>query len=787
MAIQCSKCHSHNPSDAKFCKECGTPLPSPEIPPKVSVTKTMETSAQGLTTGSTFAGRYQIIEGLGRGGMGRVYKAHDTEIKEKVALKLLSPDITADEKTIDRFRNEIKLARKIAHRNVCKMYDLGEEEGTRYITMEYVPGEDLKSTIKRIGQLPINKSVSIAKQICEGLAEAHRLGIIHRDLKPSNIMVDSTGNARIMDFGIARSMSGEGLTMEGVIIGTPEYMSPEQAEGKDVDPRADIYSLGIIMYEMVTGRLPFKGDSFLNIALKHRSEAPPNPTQQNPQVPDTLGRIILTCLEKDKERRFQGVEDLLSELSKIEETKPEGIKTPDWKNSIAVLPFKNMSADPEQEYFCEGLSEELINALTQIKDLKVVARTSAFSFKDKELDIREIGQKLNVETVLEGSVRKAGNRLRITAQLINIADGYHLWSERFDRELADIFAIQDEITLAITDRMRLKLLGEDKARMIKRSTENFDAYNLYLRGLHFRRKVTSDGIQKSIDFFNKAIEIDPENALAFAGLAYSFMVMTAGYAPVSYKETYPKAKKAAMKALELDDQLVEVHESLAAIKSYLEWDWESGERECRRMIELNPGYAWGYFHLAMVLLYQKKYYDGLREIQRALELDPINVAFHRNLGIAYFRAGQLEKAEETLLRTTEMDPSFYYTYLNLAYVYMLQEKHEEALEAIQKETIPFKAILELHTGIVYARMGKKEEARQILNEYTELSKKEINPQYFLSILCFALEENDLGFQWLDKAYEEHDPWLGYLNIDFLLDSVREDPRFKALLKKMNLD
>jgi adenylate cyclase len=462
------------------------------------------------------------------------------------------------------------------------------------------------------------------------------------------------------------------------------------------------------------------------------------------------------------------------------------ITFPEWKNSIAVLPFTNISADPEQEYFCEGLSEELINALTQIKDLRVVARTSAFSFKEKEIDVREIGRKLNVDAVLEGSVRKADKRLRITAQLVNVEDGYHLWSERFDREMADIFAIQDEISLAITDRMRLKLLGEDKARLTKRSTESFEAYNLYLRGLHFRRKLTYDSIQKSVYYFKRVIEIDPENALAYAGLAYSYMVLIF-YASVPYKESYPKAKKAAMKALELDDQLVEVHESLSAIKAYLEWDWEGGKRECQRMIELNPGYPWGYFHLAMIFMHHAKYDDCLREYRRALELDPLNVAGHRNLGIAYFRAGQLEKAEETLKRTIEMDPSFLYTHLNLGYVYMLKNKHEEALAEIQNEPISSRAILEPHTGIVYARMGKKEEARKILNKYTELSKKEFTPHYFLGLLCFALEENDLGFQWLEKAFEEHDPWMLVLKIDFLLDSVRENPRFKILLKKMNLE
>jgi len=782
--MKCPKCNFDNPADTKFCGECAAPLhPSEEISP--SHTKTLETPKEEFTRGTTFAERYDFIDELGTGGMGSVYKVFDKKIKEEVALKILKPEI-ADKKTIERFSNELKLARKIRHENVCQMYDINEEEGTHYITMEYVPGEDLKSFIRRVGQLPVGKTISIAKQVCEGLSEAHRLEVVHRDLKPQNIMIDKEGNARIMDFGIARSIKGKGITSAGVMIGTPEYMSPEQVEGKEVDQRSDIYSLGILLYEMLTGNVPFQGDTPFSIGMKHKSERPKDPRGLNDQIPEILTRIILKCLEKEKSRRFQNAGELFNALDKMGEARTKTVRISDWKTSIAVLPFKNMSADPEQEYFCEGLSEELINDLTQIKDLRVVARTSAFSFKDKEIDIREIGQKLNVDTVLEGSVRKAGNRLRITAQLINIDDGYHLWSERFDRELADVFAIQDEISLAITDRMRFKLLGKEKARMIKRSTENFEAYNLYLKGLHFRRKMTKDNIQKAIEYFNKAIEIDLENALAFAGLAYSYMALTM-YAPVTHKESYPEAKKAAMKALELDEQLAEVHESLAVVKAYLEWDWEGAKKETQRIIELNPGYAWGYFHLATILLYQANFNDGFRELQRALELDPLNVAFHRNLGIAHFRARQLKKAVEILHRTTEMDPSFPYTYLYLGYIHMLKNRHEEALAAMKNETLLPKAMLEPQIGIVYARMGRKEEARKILNKYSELSRKEFISPYCLAVLCFALEDNELGFQWLEKGHEEHDPWMGYLKIDFLLDSVRENPRFKILLKKMNLE
>ncbi|TET73040.1 MAG: serine/threonine protein kinase [Candidatus Aminicenantes bacterium] len=321
MTVTCPKCQTENTSDSQFCKKCATPLPpSDEI--SVSHTKTLETSVEELTTGSTFAGRYQIIEELGKGGMGKVYKAHDTEIKEKVALKLIKPEISADKRTIERFQNELKFARKISHRNVCRMYDLNKEKGSYYITMEYVSGEDLKSFIRRVGQLPAGKAISIAKQVCEGLTEAHRIGVIHRDLKPSNIMIDKEGDARIMDFGIARSLKAKGITGAGVMIGTPEYMSPEQVEGKEADQRADIYSLGVILYEMVTGRVPFEGDTPFTIGVKHKSEIPEDPKNLNTQIPDDLSRMILRCMEKDREERYQTAEELISEFSKIEKGIP---------------------------------------------------------------------------------------------------------------------------------------------------------------------------------------------------------------------------------------------------------------------------------------------------------------------------------------------------------------------------------------------------------------------------------------------------------------------------------
>jgi serine/threonine protein kinase/Tfp pilus assembly protein PilF len=774
--MKCPKCSTKNPEDSKFCKECAAPLSSSK---DISITKTLLSTTREIEKDTVIAKKYSIIEKLGEGGMGIVYKAEDTRLKRTVALKFLPAELTKDDEAKKRFIQEAQAAAALDHPNICTVYEVDEADNQIFISMAFIDGQTLK---EKLGSAPldIDEAKDITIQVSEGLKEAHDKGIVHRDIKPANILMTKKGQAKITDFGLAKLSWGMELTRPSMIMGTVAYMSPEQARGADIDFRTDIWSLGAMFYEMLSGEPPFQKSQERALIYAILNDNPTPLSMKRSEIPSKLEEVVDKALAKRKENRYQNAADLIQDLKF--DSKTEAAKA---QKSIAVLPFMNMSADPEQEYFCDGLSEDIINALTQIPDLRVVARTSAFSFKGKDIDIRNIGRKLDVNTVLEGSVRKAGNRLRITAQLIDVTDGYHLWSERFDRDMSDVFAIQDEITLAITDKLKLELLGDDMDRMIKRTTENFEAYNFYLRGLHFRRKLTKDGIQKSIEYFNKAIQIDPANALAYAGLAYSYMALV-WYGPHPHKEVYPKAKKAALKALELDEQLAEVHESLCTVKAYLEWDWEGGKKEAQRMIELNPGYAWGYFHLSMITQYQGKLDESIALVEKALKLDPLNVAGHRNLGISYLHAGLLDKAEETLLRTIEMDPSFWYTYINLGYIYLQQNKHEEALAAIQKEQMPNKAILEPIIGVVYSRMGKKDEALKILKKYNEPASQGALSPYHLAVLCFELEENDLVFQWLEMGYEEHDPWMGYMNIDFLLDGVRDDKRFNALLKKIGL-
>jgi len=797
--MKCPKCRFDNSETARFCSNCAAALqPTEKI--SVSLTETFVAPAKELTTGSTFAGRYQIIEELGKGGMGKVYKVYDTKIKEKIALKLIKPEIASDRETIERFSNELRLARKIRHKNVCGMFDMGEVEGAHFITMEYVHGEDLKSMIRMSGSLSIGMVLSVGKQVCDGLAEAHNLGVVHRDLKPQNIMIDKGGSAKIMDFGIARSLRERGITGPSVLIGTPEYMSPEQAEAKEVDQRSDIYSLGIILYEMATSQVPFVGDTALSIAMKHKTEIPRDPRQFNPQIPEELSRLILKCMEKEKERRYQRVDEILSALVTIESRTPTtgnaAAKVPDtekileteWKKSIAVLPFSNLSPEKEQEYFCDGLTEEIINALSHIRELKVVARTSAFAFKGKELDIREVGEKLNVDTVLEGSVRKAGDRLRITAQLINVADGYHLWSERFDREMKDVFNIQDEVTLEIIDKLKIELLGKEKEQVVKRYTDNLEAHNLLLKGWYFWSKRTKEGGKRGLEYVHQALEIDPAYALAHAQLAFNFISL--GWLGFTRPhEAFPKAKAAAQKALELDSSLSQAYCSLAFVSLLYDWDWTAAEKGLKKALSLNPGLDSAHFGYAVFLASLGRHEESVLALKKAVELDPLSLRMNTELGFCFRLARRYDEAQEQLKKTIEMDPNFGQAHFYLGILYNDKGMYKEAISEIQ-QAIGLTGGLSGafgHLGYAYAMLGQKDEAEKILHGLEERSKEEYIGTTTLMLIHTALGEINKWFECLEKAIEERDPSLSLMKVLPEFNIVRSDPRFKAFLKKMNLD
>ncbi len=833
MDVECPKCKTENTSDSEFCKKCATPLPSSK---EIPVTETLETPKEELTTGSLFAGRYQIIEELGKGGMGKVYKATDTDIKEKVAIKLIKPEISTDKKTIERFQNELKFARKIRHKNVCQMYDLNKEEGSYFITMEYVSGEDLKSFIRRSRQLAIGTAITIAKQVCEGLSEAHKSGVVHRDLKPSNIMIDKEGNARIMDFGIARSLKAKGLTGAGVMIGTPEYMSPEQVETKETDQRTDVYSLGVILYEMVTGRLPFEGDTPLSIAVMHKTEPPPDPRDFNAQVPGDLKQVIHKCMEKDKEIRYQSVGEVLSELMKIEEgipttereiPKPEAITSKEitarigwsrWKktipflgvalllimiisailiflpgrreviDTIAVLPLENLSGDPEQEYLADGMTDALIAELGKIGTLSVISRQSVMQYKGSTKTMPEIAQELNVEGIVGGTVLRVGERVRITSQLVDARKDRHLWADDYERDLSNILALQSEVARAIANEIKVKLTPEEKIQLVSVREVNPEAYDLLLRGTHFLWDGTFDGLQRSIGFFQKAIEKDPGYAEPHVGVAAYYWAL-GFYDALFPEEAFPKAKEAAEKALRMDENLAGAHVLLALVKMMYDWDWAAAEEEFRLAIELNPNYATAHEGYALYLASQERHDEALEEMERARMLDPLSLntwETHANiLGMARY----YDQAIEELNKILEMDPNFLRAHAWLATYYRAKGMFNEALAEIKKfsELSGEDDAMIATVAQTYGYLGKRDEAKKLLDKVLELSEQRYVSPFDIAEIYLSLDQKDQAFEWFEKAYEARDHWLIFLKIHPVSERLHTDPRFKALLKKIGFE
>ena len=735
---------------------------------------------------------YRILEKLGEGGMGVVYKAEDTKLKRVVALKFLPPELTRDLEAKERFVQEAQAASALDHFNICTIYEIDEtENGEMFISMACYKGETLKQKIEK-GWLELGEAIQIAIQVGQGLAKAHGQGIVHRDIKPANLFITDDGQVKIVDFGLAKLAGQTRATRTGKGAGTAAYMSPEQVRGQAADHRTDIWSLGVTLYEMLTGQLPFKGEYEMSVMYSILNEAPQPVSHLRSGVPVKLEQIISKAMLKNPGERYQSAGDLIADLLNLEKrlgatTSIETSAVTKPQSSVAVLPFANLSADPEQEYFCDGMAENIINALTQVQDLHVVARTSAFSFRGKETDIREIGRKLNVESLLEGSVQKAGSRLRITVQLINVADGYHLWSEKYDRNLEDVFAIQDEISQAIVDKLKVRVPGVDKAKLRKRYTEDPEAYNLYLKGRWFSEKYTEEGFNKAVEYFQLAIEKDPHFALAVAGLSDAYVGL--GLIGCLPKEiAYGKARVEAEKAIEMDDALAEAHLALANIRLWLDWDLTAAEREFKRAWALNPSNAEVIHQNAHMLVYLGHSEEAVMHMKQAVELEPLSILMNACLGQTLYLARRYDEAIEQLRKTIEMDPNFYSPYIWLALTYAQKGMYEQATETVRGLTTsrPGGKAARAVLGYIYSVSGRTSEAKDICDELKELSEKEPVTPYYLARIYAGLGKSEHSIECLRRCYEKRDASLSFLKTDPVWDNLRSDPGFLDLLKKLNL-
>jgi serine/threonine-protein kinase len=776
----------------------------------------------------TTISHYEILEKLGEGGMGLVFKARDLQLGRFVAIKVLSAG--AGESTDHRARliQEARAASSLNHPNIITIHDIVSIEEGECIVMEFVRGKTIADLVEA-NRIPGIDCLKYASQIADALTAAHSIGIIHRDLKPANVMITPEGLAKVLDFGLAK-LSGEEdgpdalgfedtdrtmsihnsrpKTAEGAIIGTVAYMSPEQAQGQRIDARSDIFSFGAVLYEMFTGDRAFRGSSGLATLTAVLRDNPQEFSRTKVDAPQEAQDIVMRCLRKDPDQRFQSMLDVKNAIEHVYFASRSGIiqlSSGIWKRpatmravpSIAVLPFVNMSSDKENEYFSDGLAEEIINALTQLENLRVTARTSAFLFRGSQQNIREIGDKLHVSSVLEGSVRKAGNRVRVSVQLIDVAEGNNMWSERYDREMTDVFEIQDEISQAIVGKLKVRLASqsgsgsgggsgvEPSAKpLVKRYTENLDAYNLYLKGRFELYKMTREGLDASRNLFEEAIRLDPNYALAHDGLAYSwYLEGFLGF--VAPKEAMPKAKAAVRRAIELDETVAEAHATLGVILALYDWDWPGAEREMLRSIELNgaspvcrDGFA--FYYLRPV----GRIEEAISETQQALSLDPLSILFRVHLAFLFYLQHKYEHSIAQFRKVLEMSPQYYLAHAMMGNVYTFLGNFDEALKCYghAREADANSKFIESLEAMTLATAGRRDEAIALLDRISQRAAND-----YIAYICTALGDKDRAFENLDRAVFDRDPNLLGLQSNPIFEGLQTDDRYHALLRKMQLE
>jgi serine/threonine protein kinase/tetratricopeptide (TPR) repeat protein len=741
---------------------------------------------------AALAERYRIERELGQGGMATVYLAHDVKHDRKVALKVLRPDI-ASEIGAERFLREIKLAARLSHPHILPLYDSGEAEGLLFYVMPNMEGRSLRERMDRERQLPLTDALVITREVASALDYAHRHGVVHRDVKPENILLHE-GAAMVADFGIGKALSGQGgaITQTGIAVGTPAYMSPEQASGEaDVDGRSDLYSLGCVLYEMLAGEQPFTGPTAQAVITK-RFVAPIPKVSHTRDVPDGVDQTVTRALARTPVDRFPSAAEFVAALDLI---RSEGAATPPGgrpatpaapRKSIAVLPFTNMSADPENEYFSDGMTEEIINVLAKVPGMQVASRTSSFAFKGKEMDVRHVGEKLGVGSVLEGSVRKVGNRIRISAELIDVGTGYHLWSERYDRQLEDVFAVQDEISRAIVDALKIRLGGETGTRLVVPATANVEAYTLYLKGRFFVNRLSDSEVRRGLDFFQRALQTDPQYAQAHAGMADCWCNLADNW--VEPGEAYPRAKAAAEQALALDPDLAEALTSIGKVRGWYEWDFAGAEEVLRRAVQINPNYAEAHFVFGSALPSVGKLDEAIREMRQALVVDPLSAHFSRWLGRFHLYARDYNSAIAQSRKTMELAPEYSLSYLDMGAAHLAKGNPEEALKHFQHGQ-SLKAAIRSYDALIVralAALGQREEADAIMQRLEDEAKRQYVRQEVLAMGYAALGDVDRAFACLGRALAERSAGLVYVHIDPGFDPLRAEPRYAALVERVGV-
>ncbi len=726
-------------------------------------------------------GPYEILALIGAGGMGEVYKAKDTRLGRIIALKTLPAEKIADTDRKRRFLGEARAAAQLNHPNIVTIHDISEENGICFIAMEYVAGSTLDQ-LNTDGGLPAKDALKYASDIADALIAAHSVGIIHRDLKPANVIVTKDGRAKLLDFGLAQFVAPSQdetatlRTLPGAIMGTAAYMSPEQAQGRELDARSDIFSFGLVLYEMLCGERAFRGDTWISTlaAILHQEPRPLREIQAS--IPASIARHVERCLRKDRSERFQSMLEVKQALTEPPAAAREAAA------SIAVLPFANLSADKENEYFSDGLAEEIIDALAKVPELRVIARTSAFAFRGKQQDLRAIGERLRVGTILEGSVRRAANRIRVTAQLIKVADESHLWSERYDREMTDIFAIQDDISQAIARALKVKLAGP------RRSPANVEAFQSYLKGLYWYQRYTGESLDKAKGAFEEALRHDPTYAPAFAGLAVFYFGLGAlGIRRMT--EMAPLAKSAAQNALAIDPALSEAHSVLGLVVGAVEYDWKSAERHFQAAMAVDPVPPLVRVRYALYFLTPLgRFEEAVAEYRRAFETDPLSMMVHFGLSFAFYCQRRYDQAIEHAEKAVDLYPDYWLVHLARALAASQKGSLQRSIRSLET-ALRLSPSFTLAAGFLaacYVRAGDPGRAEELVEQ---LRKQSV--MHYVSPACFAVYHAALGqadkvFEFLEAALAERDPYLTRMDPEPSFEPFREDPRYRSLLERMNL-